>query len=85
MKYISLTEYCKKYGLDRANTLKKIKAGRIPGAIQIGRAWVLPADAEAPTDARVNNGLYRDWRKKYGSRKVADSVNGSERTGLEKE
>lgn len=79
--YISLTEYCKKYGLDRANTWRKIKAGRIPGAVQIGRAWVLPADAEAPIDSRVTNGHYRGWRKgaKRGQKKRAIMVdNGAE-------
>lgn len=72
MEYISLSEYCEKYGIDKANTWKKIKAGRIPEAKQIGKAWVLPADAPPPADARVTNGRCRGWRKK-GHKKGKDS------------
>lgn len=71
MEYISLTEYCNKYGLDRSNTWRKIQAGRIPNAKQIGHAWVLPEDEPAPADARVGNGHYKGWREKYGGKKGA--------------
>ncbi len=63
-KYISLTEYCQKYGYDRGNTFRKMKAGRIKGAVMIGKTWAIPADAPPLEDDRVKNGKYRNWRKK---------------------
>lgn len=64
MNYISLTEFCTKYGLDKTNTWRKIQAGRIPGAKKIGNQWAVPEDAVPPTDGRVTNGNYKGWRKK---------------------
>lgn len=69
MEYISLTEYCNKYEYNRPNTLKKVQAGRIPGARKIGVQWVIPADAGPLEDARVTNGHYKSWREKYGGQK----------------
>lgn len=63
MGYISITEYAEKYGLDRSNVHKLVKAGRVP-AIQIGRQWCIEEDAPAPEDRRVKSGAYRNWRKK---------------------
>ena len=76
MKYISLTQYCEKYGYDRGNAFKKMKAGRIDGAILIGKTWAIPADAPPFEDARVHNGRYRKWRK--GGRKGAEIANETE-------
>lgn len=73
MKYISLSQYCQKYGLDRGNTWRKVKAGRIPGAFQIGNAWVVPEDAAPPVDGRITNGRYKNWRKRGGKMGASDS------------
>ena len=34
------------------------REGRIAGAVKEGRSWLIPADAEKPTDNRVKNGAY---------------------------
>lgn len=34
------------------------REGRISGAVKEGRSWLIPADAEKPTDNRVKNGTY---------------------------
>jgi hypothetical protein len=32
--------------------------GRIEGAFRLGRAWIIPRDAEKPADARIKSGKY---------------------------
>ena len=61
--YMSVTEFCRKYGKDPGNVRRMIARGRIP-AFKIGNQWVIPADAEPPADQRVRSGNYRNWRKK---------------------
>jgi len=61
--FISVTEFCKKHGLDRANAIRFIKAGRIP-AEKVGNQYIIPADAPKPEDKRVKSGKYKNWRKK---------------------
>lgn len=64
-EYISLTEYCKKYGKQKAAMLRLIYDGRLE-AEKVGNQWVIPADAPAPVDLRVKNGDYIGWHEKYG-------------------
>ena len=52
MEYLSVTQFCEKYGLYSGNVRKLIADGRIP------------ADAKPPEDRRVKSGKYRNWRKK---------------------
>lgn len=37
---------------------KFCKAGRIPGAIKIGKSWGIPDNAEKPVDGRISTGKY---------------------------
>ena len=62
VEYLSVTEFCRKFGKDRAAVNRWIHAGRIP-AVKIGNQWAIPADAQPPADQRVKSGKYRDWRK----------------------
>lgn len=62
--FISLTEFCQRYGKDPGNTRRLLAQGRIPGAVKVGRQWILPADARPPEDQRVKSGAYRNWRRK---------------------
>lgn len=61
-EYISVTEFSRKFGKDRAAVNRWINTGRIP-AVKIGNQWAIPASAEPPADKRVKSGKYRDWRK----------------------
>lgn len=63
MEYLSVTQFCEKYGLYSGNVRKLIADGRIP-AIKIGNQWAIPAGTPPPEDRRVKSGKYRDWRKK---------------------
>ena len=62
-EYLSITEFCAKYGKDRSNVNRLIHAGRIP-AVRIGSQWAIPFDAVPPPDGRVKSGQYTGWRKR---------------------
>ena len=62
-KYLSVSQYCKKYGKDGGWVRRMLAAGRIPGT-KVGNQWVIPADAEPPADRRIKSGKYRNWRSK---------------------
>jgi hypothetical protein len=34
------------------------KAGKLSGAIKVGRCWQIPEDAKKPADGRVTSGKY---------------------------
>ena len=48
MKYLSTFEVAEKWGI----------SPRIPGAQRAGSRWIIPEDAEKPTDARIKSGKY---------------------------
>lgn len=51
--YLTTSEYAKKVGKQRAIVIRMCNNGRIPGAMQKGTTWLIPADAPYPDDARV--------------------------------
>jgi len=57
-RYMSAIEAGKKWGVGRRTVTVFCSQGRIPGAEFIGNAWVIPADAQKPADARVKSGKY---------------------------
>lgn len=60
---IPISEYAARIGRDPATVRQKILRGALPGAVKLGRDWLIPADAPY-TDSRVKTGDYRNWRKK---------------------
>ena len=66
IEYISVTQYCQKYGLDVGNVRKLLASGRIK-AIKIGNQWAIKADEPRPADMRVKSGKYVNWRKPKNS------------------
>ena len=58
MKYISVSEIAKTWGISvrRVNTL--CNEGRIEGAQRAGTIWIIPDNAKKPADARVKSGKY---------------------------
>ena len=50
--YMSAREASYKWGVSESRVHKLCQAGRIPGLERFGRSWVIPADAEKPTDPR---------------------------------
>jgi len=60
---IPISEYAARIGRDPATVRQKILRGALPGAVKLGRDWLIPADAPY-TDSRVKSGEYKNWRKK---------------------
>ena len=61
-RLIPINEYAAKIGKAPTTIRQKCQRGTLPGAVKIGRDWLIPADAPYP-DNRVKSGEYRDWRK----------------------
>lgn len=55
---ITASEYGKKHGKSIEQVKVFCRQGRIPGAVKIGRTWLLPIDAPYPEDRRISNGRY---------------------------
>lgn len=58
MKYVSVSEIAKIWGISvrRVNTL--CNECRIEGAQKAGTIWIIPEHAKKPDDARVKSGKY---------------------------
>ena len=50
--YMSAREASYKWGVSESRVHKLCQRGRIPGLERFGRSWVIPEDAEKPTDPR---------------------------------
>ena len=59
---IPLTVYAERIGKKHNTVLKKCIRGALPGAVKIGRDWLIPADTPYQ-DQRVTTGKYKNWRK----------------------
>jgi hypothetical protein len=58
MAYISAKEAAGKWSISRRRVQLLCGQGRIDGAFQIGKVWVIPQNAEKPKDARIVTGKY---------------------------
>lgn len=56
MKYLSTFEAAEKWGISPRRV--GILNDRIPGAQRAGSRWIIPENAEKPTDARIKSGKY---------------------------
>ena len=63
---IPIAEYAARIGRDPATVRQKILRGALPGAVKIGRDWLIPANAPY-TDNRVKSGDFKNWRKQQRS------------------
>jgi len=61
---ITLTEYAARVGKAPRSVRQKCQAGNLPGAVKVGRDWLIPADAPYE-DGRIKSGLYTGWRKPH--------------------
>ena len=55
MDYLTVRQTADKWGVTPRQVQALLKAGRIPGAIQPVRDWLIPVDALKPEDGRKNN------------------------------
>lgn len=54
--YISVKEEAKKWGISERRIQKLCEQDRIEGVVRFGHMWVIPVDAEKPTDRRIKKG-----------------------------
>jgi len=53
MNYISTVHAAKKWSVTISRIAKMCKAGKIPGAVQIGSRWMIPDNLDKPADGRT--------------------------------
>ena len=58
MEYLTISQTAEKWGLKGRWVTTLCSEGRIPGARKFGNAWMIPADAEKTSDARIKSGNY---------------------------
>lgn len=58
MEYLSIRQTAEKWGISVRRIQTLCVNGRIPGAVKIGYAWVIPVAAEKPKDKRIKSGKY---------------------------
>jgi hypothetical protein len=54
MEYITVREAAEKWNITERWVQKLCEENRIKGVIRFSRVWMIPKDAEKPTDARSN-------------------------------
>ena len=64
--YIPISDYAARIGKSPVSVRHKCQRGTLPGAVKIGRDWLILEDAPYP-DERIKSGQYRNWRKKEES------------------
>ena len=55
--YITLAEYAARNNVTPCAVRRKCLRGNVPGAVKVGRDWLIPADAPYP-DHRIKTGAY---------------------------
>lgn len=58
MKYISAMEAADRWNLSRRRIITLCNNGRIEGAQKAGATWIIPDNAQKPSDARIKSGKY---------------------------
>ena len=58
MEYLTTSEAAEKWNLSRRRVTVLCNEGRIEGAIQKGRIWLIPESAVKPKDDRIKSGKY---------------------------
>ena len=64
MDVITIKEASSMWGISVRRITALCNQGRIVGAKKIAGVWLLPQNAEKPSDARIKSGKYTDWRNK---------------------
>jgi len=60
MDYISASEAAKQWGISERRVQKLCEENRIPNVLKFSRMWLIPKDAEKPTDKRYTKGKVCD-------------------------
>lgn len=62
MQMLTITQFAARIGKAPRSVRQKCQAGTLPGAVKIGRDWLIPENAPYP-DQRIKSGQYVGWRK----------------------
>ena len=62
-RMLTIPEYAARVGKSTRSVRQKCQLGHLPGAVKIGRDWMIPEGTQY-TDGRVKTGAYKGWRKK---------------------
>ncbi len=60
MNYLTTAEFAEKWGISQRRVSLYCKDGRIEGAEQKGRTWLIPEDAEKPIDPRKERKMKKE-------------------------
>ncbi len=52
MEYLTTSEVAERWGITTRRVVVLCQEGRIPGAVQKSRVWLIPDNAEKPEDGR---------------------------------
>ena len=66
-KLIPIAEYAEKHGITANAVRRKCLRGNLPGAMKIGRDWLIDKDAPYP-DKRIKTGKYIGSRNEKSPR-----------------
>lgn len=58
MDYLTVKEASLQWNLSTRRVSKLCEDGRIEGASKVAGVWLLPKDADKPSDARIKSGKY---------------------------
>ena len=58
MEFLTTSEAAEKWNLSRRRVTVLCTEGRIEGAFQKGRVWLIPDSAQKPKDDRIKSGKY---------------------------
>ena len=58
MDYMNAKQAGEKWSISDRRVAVLCKENRIEGAVNMGRMWLIPKDAEKPDDARIKSGKY---------------------------
>jgi hypothetical protein len=64
LDWITPKQAAEQWGITLRQVQILCKAGRVDGAIQVSRVWLIPRNTPKPQDSRVKSGRYVNWRKK---------------------
>ena len=64
MDYISVKVASEKWSISERRIQKLCEENRIAGTLKFGRAWMIPKDAEKPSDGRLSRKKIKDGENK---------------------
>ena len=70
MDYISVAQAANLWGITAKRVQVLCRDKRIEGVERIGRAWLIPKDAQKPVDARIKSGKFIGFSEKNRSKET---------------